>query len=44
MKDAARRICARRHIEYMEEKLSEFRPVDMSRGVQLGLEDAGEEA
>ena len=42
MKDAARRICARRHIEYMEEKLSEFRPVDMSRGVQLGLEDAAQ--
>ena len=42
MKDAARRICARRHIEYLEEKLSEFRPVDMSRGVQLGLEDAAQ--
>lgn len=42
IKDAARRICARRNIEYLEEKLSEFPPVDMSGDVQMGLERAAQ--
>ena len=40
IRDAARRICFRRHIEYLEEKLSEFPPVNMSGEVQQGLEQA----
>lgn len=40
IKDAARRICFRRNIEYLEEKLSEFPPVNMSGEVQQGLEQA----
>lgn len=43
MKDAARRICARRNIEYLEQKLSEFPPVNMSGDVQLGLERAAQQ-
>ena len=42
IKDAARRICARRNIEYLEEKLSEFPPVNMSGDVQMGLERAAQ--
>lgn len=42
MKDAAKRICFRRNIEYLEEKLSEFPPVNMSSDVQMGLERAAQ--
>ena len=42
MKDAAKRICFRRNIEYLEEKLSEFPPVNMSGDVQMGLERAAQ--
>lgn len=42
MKDAAKRICLRRNIEYLEEKLSEFPPVNMSGDVQMGLERAAQ--
>ena len=42
IKDAARRVCARRNIEYLEEKLSEFPPVNMSGDVQMGLERAAQ--
>jgi len=42
MKDAAKRICFRRNIEYLEDKLSEFPPVNMSGDVQMGLERAAQ--
>ncbi len=40
MKDAARRICQNRSLEFLEEKTSEILPIDMSSSVQAGLERA----
>ncbi len=39
---AARKICARRHIDLIESKLSEMDPVSMDEGIQRGLMAAAE--
>ena len=40
MKEAAKQICKNRGIEYLDEKISEIAPVNMSDMVQSGLEQA----
>ncbi len=40
MRERAKQICEKRGIEYMEEKISEIPPIDMSDKVQNGLEQA----
>lgn len=40
MKEAAKKICQSRGIEYMEEKISSIPPISMSGSVELGLEQA----
>lgn len=40
MRESARRICKKRGIEYLEVKISEIPPIDMSEDVQNGLEMA----
>ncbi len=40
MKEAAKRICRDRGIQYMDEKISDIPPIDMSDNVEQGLEQA----
>lgn len=40
MRDAAKRICRNRGIEYLEERISDIPPINMSDNVQIGLERA----
>lgn len=40
IRESAEQICRRRGVEYLDEKISEIPPIDMSDTVQLGLEQA----
>lgn len=40
MRAAAKQICRKRGIEYLEERTSDIPPIDMSENVQMGLERA----
>ena len=44
IRETAGRICGKRGIEYLEEKISEIPPIDMSANVQNGLEEAARRA